>query len=125
MALSYDFSVSDQLISKIVLEASVVIWRVLKPLVFEPRTEEMWMRVATEFEVMWDLKHLIVECTFTDRTGMDEFLDRTPQDLMDILRDPSSAVGAVRELPAQNPHLRFSAGFPRLKATSLKEARQS
>lgn len=36
-----------------------MIWSVLEPIVFEPLTEDTWLRVAAEFEVMWDVPHCV------------------------------------------------------------------
>lgn len=54
MSLSYDFLISNQVISTIVLEVTAVIWAVLKDEVFEPLTPDFWRRKAAEFETMWD-----------------------------------------------------------------------
>ncbi|KAK3925910.1 Protein ALP1-like [Frankliniella fusca] len=53
------FMVGQQTISNIVFETTSVIWTVLEPLVFETPTEDTWLRVAAEFEAMWQLPHCI------------------------------------------------------------------
>lgn len=59
VSLEIYFLVSEKTISNIVFEVGVVLWTVLKPLVFQPLTTEMWLRVASEFEAMWDLLHCL------------------------------------------------------------------
>ncbi|KAE8737612.1 hypothetical protein FOCC_FOCC016925 [Frankliniella occidentalis] len=56
-SLSFLFRVSHQVISNIVLEVSTVLWTVLEPLVFAQQTEDMWLRVAAECEVLWQFPH--------------------------------------------------------------------
>lgn len=51
MSSSYLFRVSDKIISDNVLETYVAIRQVLNPIVFEKRTEEMWLRIAAEYGV--------------------------------------------------------------------------
>ena len=58
-SLSYLFRVSNQAISKIILETTTVIWHVLKKEVFPKLTEELWLKTAAEFEVMWDISHCL------------------------------------------------------------------
>lgn len=57
MSLSYQFLVSEEIIGKIVLQVAVTIWAILEPIVFDPLTEETWLRAASEFETMWNFPH--------------------------------------------------------------------
>ncbi|XP_034245538.1 protein ALP1-like [Thrips palmi] len=57
--LMHYFLVSEETISKIVFETTSVIWTVLEPLVFETPTQEAWLRVASEYEAMWQVPHCI------------------------------------------------------------------
>ena len=50
---------SEECISRIVFETATVIWEVLKLLVFEKPTQEMWLRSAAGFESLWQLAHCI------------------------------------------------------------------
>lgn len=61
ISLQYLFRVSNQAISNIVLETTHVIWKVLSMDhdIFEPPSEDQWLRVASEFEAMWDFPHCI------------------------------------------------------------------
>lgn len=59
VSLEIYFLVSEKTISNIVFKVGVVIWTVLKPLVFEPLTTDMWLRVASEFEEMWNVPHCL------------------------------------------------------------------
>ena len=59
MSLSYLFRVSSPAISRIVLETTVVIWNVLKRVVFPTEAEDLWLRTPAEFQVMWNLPHCV------------------------------------------------------------------
>ncbi|KAK3929699.1 Protein ALP1-like [Frankliniella fusca] len=58
-SLSYLFRVSSQAISKIVAEVTSAIWNVLKRRVFRDLTEDLWLRSAAEFQVMWNIPHCL------------------------------------------------------------------
>lgn len=58
-SMSYLFRVGHNTISKIVSETCQVIWDVLRDVVFPEPTEEMWIRKAYEFEVLWNFTHCI------------------------------------------------------------------
>lgn len=69
-SLKYLFRISHQGISNIILETTAAIWYVLKDEVFEPLSEDLWRKKASEFESMWqfpmcvgavDGKHCIVQ----------------------------------------------------------------
>lgn len=59
MSISYLFRVSSPAISRIVLETTVIIWNVLKRTVFPTMSEDLWLKVAAEFQVMWDIPHCV------------------------------------------------------------------
>ncbi|KAK3929587.1 Protein ANTAGONIST OF LIKE HETEROCHROMATIN PROTEIN 1 [Frankliniella fusca] len=59
VSLMYLFRVSAQCIGKIVLETSTVLYRELKGLVFPKLTTDLWLRVASEFETMWNIPHCL------------------------------------------------------------------
>ncbi|KAK3931751.1 Protein ALP1-like [Frankliniella fusca] len=58
-SLSFLFRVSNQAISKIVLETTSVIWSVLKKTVFPKLDRDLWLKTAAEFEVMWNIPHCL------------------------------------------------------------------
>ena len=37
----------------------MIIWTVLEPLVLPPLTEGLWLRVAAEYEELWNIMHCI------------------------------------------------------------------
>lgn len=59
MSLSFLFRVSNQAISKILLETTTVIWSVLKNKVFPKLDKDLWLKTAAEFEVMWNIPHCL------------------------------------------------------------------
>jgi hypothetical protein len=59
VSLSYLFRISDDVISNIILETSHFIWRTLVDEVFENPSVEMWLRVAAEYQTMWNFPHCL------------------------------------------------------------------
>lgn len=61
MSLQYLFRVSNQAIANIVLETCHVIWKVMSmdSEIFETPSVDQWLRVAAEFESMWDFPHCL------------------------------------------------------------------
>ncbi|XP_052129598.1 uncharacterized protein LOC127750928 [Frankliniella occidentalis] len=57
VSLMYLFRVSTQCIGKIVFETTTIIWRELKKTVFPALTTDLWLKVASEFETMWNIPH--------------------------------------------------------------------
>lgn len=54
-----------------------------------------------------DTTHLILLCEVTDRTGTEAETEGPVPDLNTLFQESNKAIGEVRELLAQNPHLRF------------------
>lgn len=61
VSLSYLFRVSNQAISKILLETTNVLWKVLKKdeNVFPKLSQSFWLKVAAEFQVLWNIPHCL------------------------------------------------------------------
>ena len=58
-SLTYLFRVSEQTISECAFETTTIIWSALENIVMDAPTEDDWLKVAADFEVMWDLPHCI------------------------------------------------------------------
>lgn len=59
MTLSYIFRVSSQCISDIIFETCIVLWEVLVDEVMPIPAQEDWLRIAAEFQEMWNLPHCL------------------------------------------------------------------
>lgn len=58
-SLSYAFRVGHNTISKIVYEPCEAIWIVLKEKIFEQFTEDLWRKIAKDFEEKWNFPNCI------------------------------------------------------------------
>ena len=58
-SLSFSFRICRATVSKIVCETSEAIYKVLSPIYLTPPSIDGWVKIAQEFEELWNLPHVI------------------------------------------------------------------